>query len=37
MKDSIYHMTTKLLKSHFGVKKIKILPLLRNIKMDVLT
>ena len=35
MLDSIYHMTLKLLKNHiFG---FKILPLLCNIKMDVIT
>ena len=35
---SIYHMTLKLLKNRiFGVKKVKICPLLLNVKMGVIT
>ena len=35
--DSIYHMTYNYLKSHFALQNVKILPLLRNVKMDVIT
>ena len=37
MLDSIYHMTLKLLKKHFWRENVKILPLLRNLKMDLTT
>ena len=37
MLDSIYHMTLKLLKNHiFGVKNVIILPLLCNVKTDII-
>ena len=34
--DSIYLRTLKLLKSHFWLKKVKILPLLGKVKIDVI-
>ena len=38
MLDSIYHMSLKLLMNHiYGCEKIKILPLLCDIKIDVIT
>ena len=37
MLDSINHMTLKLLKNELWRENIKILPFLRNVKMDVIT
>ena len=35
MLDSIYHMTSKLIKAHFWAVKVNILTFLRNVMIDV--